>query len=270
MSVEIGGDADYWRKSLEKSFSLNNAFHPLFGENFFMASSTLSKKKKKKGNYQENLILQDFRAKTMNQQEFYDTIRDNTITIALGPAGVGKTLVALHLGISAIFNGDIDKILYIRSDVGLDHQRKRGALPGTLDDKIRPLIMPIKDNIPFIVHNPNAFELLLSSGKIEPTFLEDIRGRSFSRTLMIADEAQNMVPSNIKTILSRVSSGSKVVLIGDTSQADLEVFKRNNGLMDAYYRLKDLKEVGTVQFTREDIVRNGVLKEILLAYEGIS
>ena len=228
----------------------------------------VSARRKAKKN-KSNLIFQDFSAKTLNQQSFYDSIMKNVVSIALGPAGVGKTLVALHASIDLLLNGDIERIIYLRSDVGLEFQRKRGALPGTLGEKIAPLITPLKDNLPCIIHNPNALELLMGSGKIEPTFLEDIRGRSFNRCVIIADEAQNMLPSNVKTILTRIGEESKAILIGDTSQADMEVFRKSNGLLDCYKRIGHFNKIGTVKFEIEDIVRNGILKDILLAYDNV-
>lgn len=264
---EGGDEPKSLRSQLDKMFGLNCSYHPVKGE--LSMSSTLSKSKKKKQKALENNVhLREFYPKTTRQLEFWELMERNVITIAIGAAGVGKTLVALHFGIKALFNNDIERIVYLRSDVGLDYQRKRGALPGNLGDKIAPLILPIRDNIPFIVNNPAACDLLLSSKKIEPVFLEDVRGRSFAKSFVIVDEAQNFTKDHIKTVLSRICTGSKIVLIGDTTQADLEVFRRENGLLDAYRRIKHLKDVGTIQFEREDIVRNGILQEILECYES--
>ena len=97
--------------------------------------------------------------------------------------------------------------------------------------------------------------------------LEDMRGRSFSNCLIIFDEAQNALPENIKTVISRVGENSKVIVTGDTRQIDLGVFKTDNGLLDAYHRLSNIKGVGTVKFDKSDIVRNGVIADILEAYD---
>ena len=102
---------------------------------------------------------------------------------------------------------------------------------------------------------------------IDPMMLEDIRGRSLNDSLIIFDEAQNTSPDQVKTVLSRVGENSRIIVTGDTKQIDLDVFKRNNGLLDCYHRLGNIDKVGTVQFTNSDIVRNGVIADILAAYD---
>jgi phosphate starvation-inducible PhoH-like protein len=97
--------------------------------------------------------------------------------------------------------------------------------------------------------------------------LEDIRGRSLNDAFVILDEAQNLLPSHVKTVLTRIGSGSKMAMVGDTRQVDLEVFDRSNGLLDATYRLRDLREVDIVKFEKEDVVRNSVIGQILDRYE---
>jgi len=112
-----------------------------------------------------------------------------------------------------------------------------------------------------------ASEYLVSKKIVEPMMLEDLRGRSFSNCLIIFDEAQNSMPENVKTVISRVGEDAKVVITGDTRQIDLDVFSRNSGLLDSYHRLANIRGVGRVQFDREDIVRNGIIADILEAYE---
>lgn len=112
-----------------------------------------------------------------------------------------------------------------------------------------------------------AAEYLLNKKLIEPILLEDVRGRSFSDSLIIFDEAQNSTIHNVKTVLTRVSENSKVIVTGDTKQVDLEVFNSGNGLLDAYHRLASIDEVARIQFTREDVVRNSVIGKILSRYE---
>ena len=204
---------------------------------------------------------------TYRQEEFNHLIRTNTVTIAHGSAGTGKTLLALWTGLSLVAKGDFDKVVYIRSDVGVEFQRGRGALPGDMSEKIAPLLGPILDNIPVCCRSHGAANYLLEKGIVEPLLLEDIRGRSLNKSFVIVDEVQNFLPIHVKTCLTRVGSESKMVLIGDTKQADLDVFRRENGLVDAIYRLRHLQDVGILEFHKEDIVRNSVIAHILDRYD---
>ena len=204
---------------------------------------------------------------TWRQEDFWNTLKRNTVTLAHGSAGTGKTLMALHFGLSGIASGDYDKVYYVRSDVGVEYQRGRGALPGDMSEKIAPLVAPIFDNLPCIMRSQGAAEYLLNKRIIEPILLEDIRGRSLNEAFIIVDEAQNFLPQQIKTCISRVGKDSKICLIGDTKQTDMEVFRRENGLIDAIHRLSNLTEVGIVEFMKEDIVRNSVIAHILDRYD---
>ena len=204
---------------------------------------------------------------TWRQEDFWNTLKRNTVTIASGVAGSGKTLMALHFGLSGVASGDFEKVYYVRSDVGVEYQRGRGALPGDMSEKIAPLIAPIFDNLPCIMRSQGAAEYLLNKKIIDPILLEDIRGRSLNEAFVIVDESQNFLPQQIKTCLSRVGKDSKICLIGDTKQTDMEVFRRENGLVDAIHRLRNLTEVGIVEFMKEDIVRNSVIAHILDRYD---
>ena len=208
-----------------------------------------------------------FHAKTDSQENLWRSLNKNTVTIAVGPAGVGKTLVALWFGLSAIKARAFTKIIYVRSDVGCSHQRGRGALPGTLEEKMAPLIGPVMDNLSVMTRSQGAADYLMDKKIIEPMMLEDIRGRSLNESLIIFDEAQNTSPDQVKTVLSRVGENSRIIVTGDTKQIDLDVFKSHNGLLDCYHRLGNIENVGTVQFTNSDIVRNGVIADILAAYD---
>lgn len=204
---------------------------------------------------------------TWRQEEFWNLMKKNTVTLAAGKAGTGKTLIALHFGLHGVANGDFDKIYYVRSDVGVDLQRGRGALPGEMSDKMAPLVAPIHDNLPCIMRSQGAAEYLLNKKIIEPILLEDIRGRSLNNAFIIVDEGQNFLKSHFLTALTRVGKDSKICLIGDTRQADLEQFRRDNGLLDAIHRLKNLEQVGIIQFQKEDVVRNSVITHILDRYD---
>lgn len=217
--------------------------------------------------YSKGMDIMQPKFLTWRQEEFWNTLKKNTVTLAAGSAGTGKTLIALHYGLLGVSEGQFDRVYYVRSDVGVEYQRGRGALPGEMSDKIAPLVAPVFDNLPCIMRSQGAAEYLINKKIIEPVLLEDIRGRSLNESFIIVDEAQNFLPSHCKTVLSRVGKDSKICLIGDTKQTDLEVFRRENGLLDAMNRLKNLPEVGTVTFGKEDVVRNSVISHILDRYE---
>lgn len=217
--------------------------------------------------YHKGMDIQPPKFLTWRQEEFWNLMKKNTVTLAAGVAGSGKTLIALHFGLYGVASGDFDKVYYVRSDVGVEYQRGRGALPGEMSDKIAPLVAPVYDNLPCIMKSHGAAEYLLNKKIIEPVLLEDIRGRSLNGAFIVVDESQNFLPSHCKTVLSRVGKDSKICLIGDTKQTDLEVFRRENGLADAIYRLRNLSDVGIVEFQKEDIVRNSVIAHILDRYD---
>jgi phosphate starvation-inducible PhoH-like protein len=218
-------------------------------------------------NYSRGMDILPFIPKTDNQENLWTSLNKNTVTIAVGAAGVGKTLVGLWWGLEQVARGQLEKVYYVRSDVGCSWQRQRGALPGTMEEKMRPLVGPVHDNLLVIARSKGAADYLISKEIIHPMLLEDVRGRSFNECLIIFDEAQNTMPEHIKTVLTRVGSGSKVLITGDTKQIDLDAFKPDNGLIDCYKRLSDIKGVGRVRFSLEDIVRNGIIADILEAYE---
>lgn len=211
--------------------------------------------------------INPFYAKTKRQDLLWDTIDRNTVTIAIGSSGTGKTLVSLWYGLHHLSLGHFRVIYYIRSDVGVAHQRGRGALPGSMDEKMAPLVAPLYDNLSIIMRSSGAAEYLMSKKVIQPLLLEDVRGRSLNDAFIIFDEAQNSTAEQTKTVLTRTGERSKIVVTGDTRQVDLDVFNRNSGLLDAYHRLSQIPGIGTLQFAPEDIVRNGIITDILNAYE---
>ena len=218
--------------------------------------------------YSKGMDVVPFYSKNDHQEDLWSCLNKNTVTIAIGPSGVGKTLVALWWGLTEISKGNIEKIYYVRSDVGCSYQRGRGALPGTMGEKMAPLVGPVYDNLVVMMKSQGAAKYLVEKKIVEPIMLEDVRGRSLNECLIIFDEAQNALPENIKTVISRVGENSKVIITGDTRQIDLEVFKNDNGLLDSYHRLSNIEGVGTIKFDRGDIVRNGVIADILEAYEN--
>jgi phosphate starvation-inducible PhoH-like protein len=269
--VHTGGGK--WFKAQALSIEIPKSFSR---QPFSMAVSAREKRKlrrqvemieTKMGYESRGMDILPVKFQTHRQEEFNRLIKTNTVTIAHGSAGTGKTLLALWTGLSLVAKGDFDKVVYVRSDVGVEFQRGRGALPGDMSEKIAPLLGPILDNIPVCCRSNGAANYMLEKGIVEPLLLEDIRGRSLNNAFVIVDEVQNFLPIHVKTCLTRVGSESKMVLIGDTKQADLDVFRRENGLVDAIYRLRHLQDVGILEFHKEDIVRNSVIAHILDRYD---
>jgi phosphate starvation-inducible PhoH-like protein len=200
------------------------------------------------------------------QKDFQHSLHDNIVTIASGPAGAGKTLIAINYGLAGLAAKNYEKIIYIRPDTAVDNQRDMGALPGEIKDKSLPLLAPLLDNIGIFCHD-GLKKYLLEKELIEYVYLMSVRGRSFTDTFVIFDEVQNATKDQVKTVLTRIGAGSTLVILGDPSQCDMEKLRYTNGLSDAIVRLQGLKNLGIVQFTMDDIVRSPILKHILRRYQ---
>lgn len=204
--------------------------------------------------------------RNQNQKDFQQSLHNNLVTIATGPAGTGKTLLAINFALAGLSAKSYDKIIYIRPDVAVDHQRGRGSLPGEKFEKSLPLLAPLLDNLNVFCQD-GLKKYLLEKELIEYVYLEDVRGRSLNDSFIIFDESQNSTIEQFKTILTRTGSGSTLAILGDLNQVDVSTLRYNNGLSDSINRLLGLKNVGIINFTVEDIVRSPILKHILRRYE---
>ena len=216
----------------------------------------------------------------VHQKQFVKSIKQNQLTIGSGPAGTGKTLLALFTGIQLINNpeSEIDHLIYIRANVDDPEEKELGALPGGLIEKVRHLAYPIMDNLCAFMPQSNM-EYLLETGRIEVLPLAMMRGRSFNGCFIIIDEAQNIAPSSMKTILTRCGENSKMVLIGDPNQCDKKNKLFSNGLIDLenrvlrkleYYKESDKEcpiDIGFIKFTIDDIVRSKLTKFTIELYD---
>lgn len=203
----------------------------------------------------------------LSQKAYTKSIKNNLITIAHGAAGTGKSLLALHQAI-VLLNQDsspINRIIYLRANVSMAQEDSLGYLPGTLNEKILPLAWPVLDNLIEFMPESQA-KYLIDNNLIEVLPISMVRGRSFANTFVIVDEAQNLVPSSFKAILTRISYGSKLVICGDTTQCDLE--HRDSGLIDAVNRFQDVEDIGIIQFQPSDVVRHPIIPQILERYES--
>lgn len=200
------------------------------------------------------------------QRDFQQSLSNNIVTIASGPAGTGKTLLAINYALAGLASKLYEKIIYIRPDVSVDFQRGRGSLPGEKFEKSLPLLAPLLDNLNVFCQD-GLKKYLLEKELIEYVYLEDVRGRSFNDVFVIFDESQNSTQEQLKTVLTRIGVGSTLAILGDPKQVDVTSLKYNNGLSDAITRLNGLKDLQIIEFKVEDIVRSPILKHILRRYE---
>lgn len=205
--------------------------------------------------------------KTEKQAEYVDLLlnEDKLIIFATGPAGTGKTMLAVQAAIKAFKEGAVDKIVITRPAVGVDDE-KHGFLPGTLNEKMEPWTKPIFD-VFGMYYKPKEIALMLEDQVIEISPLAYMRGRTFKKSYIICDEMQNTSINQMKMMLTRIGDDSKMVLTGDLNQNDKK-FSSENGLRDFLDLLKRnySTSIAMVDFSNEDIMRHEVVKEVLTIY----
>lgn len=198
-------------------------------------------------------------------QEDYLALLDDTskdIIFASGPAGTGKTMIAVLAAIRALKSGECDKIVVTRPAVSVDEQH--GFLPGTLVEKMAPWTRPIFDVFEEY-YSPKDIEVMIAENIIEIAPLAYMRGRTFKNSWIIADEMQNATPNQMKMLLTRIGSGSRIIVTGDLAQHDRGF--DNNGLKDFIKRVgTQSQRIGTVEFTKNDVERHPAVKEVLKLY----
>lgn len=216
--------------------------------------------------------------KNKKQKEMYDTIMENRITFISGCAGTGKTLVSLMAGLECIKNPDINisQIVMVKPIVEISSQRGLGALPGGLEDKTYLYFTSFYDNLVKIIGNETT-KYLKDNEVIKDRVLNYLRGSTFGKytaegkpigSFCILDESQNSTKTEMLTFISRMGEESKLVIMGDVDQIDLRLAQNEkSGLEDAIGRLKDLKGIGFIEFTEDDIVRDPFLIEIMKRYK---
>lgn len=212
-------------------------------------------------NHRVKTKIKPLEAKTETQGLYISTILHHDITFGIGPAGTGKTYVSTVLACEMLDNDEIDKIVLTRPAIDTE---SFGALPGELEDKYEPYLAPFMDI--FKQRYPEGkLKYLLKSKKIEAVPLAFMRGKTFDRTWVLLDEAQNTTASQMKMILTRIGDTAKIIISGDMNQNDLPRHIQS-GLNDAVQRLKPLPEVGVIEFNRSEIVRHGLISKILEQY----
>ncbi len=201
------------------------------------------------------------RPKTAGQQRYVESIRKNTITFGEGPAGTGKTYLAMAMAVAALKRHEVARIVLARPVV--EAGESLGFLPGTLEEKLDPYVRPLYDAL-FDMYDMERGNALIEQGVIEIAPLAFMRGRTFNDAFVILDEAQNTTPEQMKMFLTRLGFSSKFVITGDASQRDL---RGRNGLADAHRVLEGVEDVSFVTFDRNDVVRHSLVARIVDAYD---
>ena len=203
------------------------------------------------------------RAKTVGQQKYVDAIRKNTIVFGIGPAGTGKTYLAMAMAITAFRNDEVGRIILTRP--AIEAGEKLGFLPGDLQSKIDPYLRPLYDAL-YQIMGAESYLHNSEKGLIEVAPLAYMRGRTLDNAFIILDEAQNTTPAQMKMFLTRIGFGSKVIVTGDQSQKDLPA-GATSGLDTAIHVLKKIDDIGFCYLTSSDVVRHPLVQKIVKAYD---
>ncbi len=203
------------------------------------------------------------RPKTLGQKKYVDAIKKNSIVFGVGPAGTGKTYLAVALAVYALKNKEIDKIILTRPAV--EAGEKLGFLPGDLNEKVDPYLRPLFDALQEMI-GQEAYQRHIERGSIEIAPLAYMRGRTLSNSFIILDEAQNTTREQMKMFLTRMGENSRIVVTGDITQIDLP-HNVTSGMADAIDVLKDVEGIEIVRLTAKDVVRHELVTKIIQAYE---
>ncbi len=203
--------------------------------------------------------------KTLGQKNYCNKIKQNTITIGVGPAGTGKTYLAVAMAVTAFRAQEVNRIILTRPAV--EAGEKLGFLPGDLQQKVDPYLRPLYDAL-FDMLGAETYQKYVERGNIEVAPLAYMRGRTLDDSFIILDEAQNTTSEQMKMFLTRLGFNSKMVITGDITQIDLPDGKRS-GLKEVLRILKDVKDIAQVRFNERDVVRHKLVQDIIKAYEKI-
>ena len=201
--------------------------------------------------------------KTVGQSEYINAIRNNMIVFGLGPAGTGKTYLAMAMAITAFKNGEVERIILTRP--AIEAGEKLGFLPGDLQSKVDPYLRPLYDAL-YQIMGADSFNKNMEKGLIEVAPLAYMRGRTLDNAYIILDEAQNTTPAQMKMFLTRIGFGSKVIVTGDMTQKDL-ASNVKSGLEVALKVLKNIEGISFITLTSKDVVRHPLVMKIVQAYD---
>ena len=201
--------------------------------------------------------------KTIGQKKYIESVLKNTITIGVGPAGTGKTYLAVAAAVAAFRERKVNRIILTRPAV--EAGERLGFLPGDLQSKVDPYLRPLYDAL-FDMLGAETYQKYLERGNIEVAPLAYMRGRTLDDSFIILDEAQNTTPEQMKMFLTRLGFNSKAIITGDVTQIDLPDAKRS-GLVEASKILRDIPDIAICRFSEKDVVRHKLVQDIIRAYE---
>ena len=206
---------------------------------------------------------EEIRAKTFRQRQYINALRQRDLTFCVGPAGTGKTFLAVVVAVQALLANEFEKLILTRPAV--EAGEKLGFLPGDLQQKVNPYLRPLYDAINEFI-DPEKVPNLMERGVIEVAPLAYMRGRTLNNAFVIVDEAQNTTPAQMKMVLTRLGFHSRMVITGDITQTDL-LPHQESGLSVALHILKNVQGISFCEFSQKDVVRHALVQRIVAAYE---
>jgi len=255
-------------KAIEALISLLNSGEALNDQNIHYVMDLVDEGQEQKVSQLSDDVVcitakgRPLKAKTFGQKKYLEAIKNNTITFGVGPAGTGKTYLAVAMAVRAFRAHEINRIILTRPAV--EAGEKLGFLPGDLQNKVDPYLRPLYDAL-FDMLGAENYQRYLERGNIEVAPLAYMRGRTLDDSFIILDEAQNTTPEQMKMLLTRLGQNSKAVITGDVTQIDLQ--DKKSGLVEAVKVLRNINGIEEVRLTDKDVVRHRLIQEIIKAYE---